>query len=344
MTGRMQTTRSAGTICLLLAALSGSACTPSPAAVVWHPGPQLMMARSSACAVMADHRLYVLGGGWTDALTALTTVEFSTVQANGQLSPWRLTARMSTPRVFLGCAVLNGYVYAIGGETFSGATPVLLPTAERARLLPDGHLGLWEPVASLTTPRRAPLAIATDRSLLVIGGYNGTFLRTVERARVAPDGTLMSWTVLTQQTIMARYVHAGARDSDALYLFGGHDEATGMATARTEWTRLLPGDELAPWTEGPVLNSPRFLSAATVIDGRLYLFGGSTGRQPLDTIEETALQPDGQPGAFRTVGRLSPPRSGSAAVASGATVYVIGGLINSQAVATVDYATIIPAE
>jgi hypothetical protein len=327
---------------LTLLLVATVACRQTPHTTEWQTGPPLVLARSSACAATADNHIYVVGGGWTDAATALTTVEYAVIGPGGRLSDWHLTARMATPRVFLGCVAMNGYLYAIGGERFTELQPMLLPSVERAPILPDGNLGLWEPVESLTTPRRAPVAIAADRAIYVIGGYNGTFLRTIERASLLPDGTLGPWRLLEQTTTMPRYIHAGVRNGNDLYLLGGHDESTGMATNRTEWTRILPTGELAPWKEGPTLSSPRFLTAAAIANHHLYLIGGSTGRQALGTVEASPIQSDGSLGAFSPAGTLTAARSGAAIAAHDLMLYLIGGLIENHAVPTVEYATVAP--
>ena len=310
--------------------------------MTWQTGPSLTLARSSACAVTVDNHLYAIGGGWSDAATALTTVEYAVAQPDGQLSAWTLTARMTTPRVFLACAVLHGYLYAIGGEQFIDRHPVLLRTVERAPILPDGHLGLWETASPLTTPRRAAVALALNDHLYVIGGYNGTFLRTIEYASLRPNGTLGPWQLLTGRTILPRYVHAGIHRDSAVYLIGGHDETSGAATNRTEWTRLLATGQFASWQEGPLLVLPRFLSAAVIVENRLYLFGGSTGREPLASIERAVIHHNGALDSFTVDGALSSARSGMAVATYGRTVYLIGGLVEGQATPAVEYATFTP--
>ena len=325
-------------IVLLLCWIPAMACQSHTTTMTWQQGPPLVLARSSACAVTIDHRLYVIGGGWTDAYTALTTVEYATVQADGRLSPWKLTARMVTPRVFHACIVLDGYIYAIGGEQFVDSTPQLLHSVERAPLLADGHLGLWEPVAALTTTRRAPVAIAVPDGIYVIGGYNGAFLDTVEYAALDESGQLSPWSLLDSVTTIPRYIHAGLRRGDSIYLLGGHDETTGMATDRTEWTHIRSPGVLSLWQEGPSLRTERFLSAAALVNEHLYLFGGSTGERIVETVEQTHINPDGTLGTFRPVGLFSPARSGVAVTTYEQTVYLIGGLAGGQAVPSVDYA------
>jgi len=324
--------------------IAGSACHPTPQTTptitAWQTAPPLIIARSSGCAVADGTHLYVLGGGWTDAATALTSAEVAVIGAEGRPDGWRLTARMTTPRVFPACVALNGYLYAIGGERFSALEPMLLNSVERAPILPDGDLGLWEPVAPLTTPRRAAAAIAADDMIYVIGGYNGSFLSTTERARLRSDNTPGPWETLTARTTIPRYIHASARDGHAIYLLGGHDETTGMATARTEWARILPDGELTPWTAGPLLQSPRFMAAAAVIDHHLLLFGGSTGRQIVETAEIASIGSTGALNPFASFGAPAAARSGAAIAASGRTVYLIGGLIQNQATQTVEYATL----
>ena len=319
------------------AILCGAAGATAGRGYTWSFGPPLTLARSSACAVTAGSHLYVIGGGWSDPYTALTSAEHSIVGTDGRLSPWHLTSRTKTPRVFLACAELGGYLYAIGGERFANRQPILLNSVERAPVLPDGNLGHWEAVASLNTPRRAPAAVAACNAIYVIGGYNGTFLNTAERARRLPDGSLGPWEILKSKTVIPRYIHNGVLVKERIYLLGGHDEATGMATDRTEWTRILPDGGLAPWREGPRLDSIRFLSASAGLDGRILIFGGSTGRAALPTVEEIGINPDGSPGPVKPGGLLSGERTGAAIARHGRLIYLIGGLDHGEALASVEF-------
>lgn len=325
---------------LALLCLAGAACHPTPRFTAWRTAPSLIIARSSGCAAAVGSTLYVLGGGWTDATTALTSVEFAAIGPAGRPDAWHLTARMTTPRVFPACVALNGYLYAIGGERFSATAPILLNSVERAPILPDGNLGLWETAARMTTPRRAPTAIAAGNAIYVTGGYNGRFLSTTERARLQADSTLGPWELLAGKTTMPRYIHAAARDGQTIYLLGGHDESTGMATNRTEWARILPGGHLSSWVAGPTLRSPRFLAAAAILNRQLFLFGGSTGRQSVEQAETAAIRKDGTLGPFSPLTVSPAARSGEAAATDGRTIYLIGGLLQNQATQTVVYATL----
>lgn len=326
-----------GTVIFLFCFSSGLGAAPAQT-FDWKLGPPLTLARSSACAIAVAGHLYVIAGGWSDPYTALTSVEHSVIQADGRPTTWRLTSRLITPRVFLACAILDGYLYAVGGERFQGRQPILLNSVERARIRSDGELDPWEEAPPLSTPRRAPVAISTADAIYVIGGYNGTFLNTIERARRTADGRLGPWELLDSRTTVPRYIHAGLRDGDHLYLLGGHDEVTGMANNRTEWTRIRPDGDLAPWREGPPLTAPRFLSGAALVGRKIYLFGGSTGRVAHPTIERMEIGPGGSPGASGPAGRLSADRSGMAVAQSGERVYLIGGLHQGEALALVEFA------
>ena len=333
----MSVTLTAHRLGWVAAAILCSAGSAAAQSLTWSYGPPLTLARSSACAIASGNRIYVIGGGWSDPYTALTTVEHSTVASGGRLSPWELTARMKTPRVFLACAEFGGYLYAFGGERFVDRQPVLLNSVERAPILPDGRLGPWEAAAPLNTPRRAPVALATGNAIYVIGGYNGTFLNTVEVARRLPDGSLGPWEILRSRTVIPRYIHSGVLIKDRIYLLGGHDEATGMATDQTEWSRILPDGKLASWREGPRLGSIRFLSASAGLDRRILIFGGSTGRAALPTVEEIGINADGSPGPAKSGGSLSGERTGVALARHGRFIYLIGGLNHGEALASVEF-------
>src|SRR3990172_3361173 len=149
-------------LCVVIAALlSGCSRSSEPRWVAgWQSTEPLIVPRTGAGAVVANGVLYAVGGIRGGGLEQgfVKSVEFARIQPDGSVKDWRLTSSLTMPRGFLKAVAADGWLYALGGETYRNGL-VLLNTVERARILPTGSLGPWEAVASMTTPRRSPAAV-----------------------------------------------------------------------------------------------------------------------------------------------------------------------------------------
>src|SRR5439155_526290 len=108
----------------------------------------------------------------------------ATVEAYDPASnTWTTKASMPTARGGLGVAVVNGVLYAVGGE--DGAS--LLATVEAY----DPTSNTWTTKASMPTAR-VWLGVAASAGILyAVGGYNGSFLATNEAfTPLQPPATL----------------------------------------------------------------------------------------------------------------------------------------------------------
>ena len=83
-----------------------------------------------------------------------------------QAGHWTRMKSMKTQRAGLGCAVLNGYLYAIGGHYEAQ----ILATVERLDLRnPDSG---WSSVASMNCKRSNFGICSTQGQIFVAGGYD----------------------------------------------------------------------------------------------------------------------------------------------------------------------------
>ncbi|MEW6324540.1 MAG: hypothetical protein AB1515_04060 [Nitrospirota bacterium] len=327
----------------------------------WQATEPLIVPRTSAGAVVANGYLYAIGGirGGGVERGFVKSVEFAKIQPDGSVKDWRLTNSLTMPRGFLKAVAANGHLYAMGGETYRDGL-VLLNTVERARLLPNGSLGPWEPVAPMTTPRRSPTGIVSHGHIYAIGGYNGLFLRSVERAAIQPDGSLGAWTVLPASLNTDRYIHGAGHVGDQIYIVGGHIEDVGGGKNSAEWSRVQSDGSLTPWQLTETTKTPRFL-ASTIAAGPFVFTLGGYHDGYLASVERAAVQPDGSLGAWVETTPLSRPKEGAAvAVAELALavqpsndtlspaarngqsrrIYLIGGSANGQYLQDVEWAVV----
>jgi N-acetylneuraminic acid mutarotase len=73
------------------------------------------------------------------------------------------------------------------------------------------------------------------------------------------------------------------------------------------------------------VDEPRAMAAAAVVDGKIYVFGGLTGTDPLP---RTVLRYDPQADAWLKLGDIPTSRARLTAAAVDGAVYVIGGYNN----------------
>ena len=89
---------------------------------------------------------------------------------------WVNVASMSTRRSSVGLAVLNGYLYAVGG--YDGVARQCLNSVERY----DPEADEWSPVEPMTQRRSGAAVAVLENMVYAIGGHNGPDIRkSVER-------------------------------------------------------------------------------------------------------------------------------------------------------------------
>ena len=194
-----------------------------------------------------------------DALTATSFTDDGSATpmtarpfAQGELGVWVDVAALGSPRRNLGLAMAhdpsgNAYLYAVGGDHGTAATPAvadLYDTYEYAKLGGDGAtLAAWtlDSTNKLAVPRTelqvsvgehatSPSVAATDAFLHPVGGLipNNTALADAndyEAAKVNADGSL-AWNAAAAGSNVL--IHAGLASiltSDQLYVLGGTDAA-----------------------------------------------------------------------------------------------------------------------
>jgi len=220
----------------------------------------------------------------------------------------------------LSATVVNGKIYAIGGEKKYG-------TLTRAVEVYDPATDTWTKKANMPTGRDVCAVDVVDGLIYLIGGWIGgcSSLKRVE----AYDSEADTWTMKTNMPT-SRWTQGGAVDG-VIYVFGGETRCSAPTRAveayhpaTDKWAKMgdMPfasvtfnggtapvvngkiytlGGEVGSydpstdtWTREPNLIEPRVRSAAAVVNDRIYAIGGSKGNTPaLATVEE--FTPEGWP-------------------------------------------------
>jgi N-acetylneuraminic acid mutarotase len=144
--------------------IGGSPPFAEPAAAVeeydpktnkWRPRASLPEGRVSASAVSFKNKIYVLGGA---KQTAWLGTPYAPVRIyDPETNQWSKGADMPTPRQGIGAAVVEGWIYAVGGSD---------ENMERYNPVQDK----WETRASLPVKRHFATAAALGDKLFIMGG------------------------------------------------------------------------------------------------------------------------------------------------------------------------------
>lgn len=236
------------------------------------------------------------------ALTGAVTPSAAQSASQGR---WESTARLDAPRAGLAVAVLDGRLYAAGG---SGLTE---PRVEFEAY--DAELERWMPERPLVLGLERFGMAAINGRIYAAGGY------ALGDDGVGPTAGMWSWSpdggVWQSEIAMpgpkadfnliaagdTLYAIGGTRDDGAIYAFDPEE---------TEWRSIA-----AP------AGAMRRGAAAVVVDGQVYVIGGS-----LDGVVTARVDVyDPQADSWQRAADLPEARSGVAAAYYQGRIHVFGG-------------------
>jgi N-acetylneuraminic acid mutarotase len=296
-----------------------SAMRPGLALVVLLAGPTLARADSPArwerradmgtprqeigVAAIGD-TLYAIGG--FAGTSATNVVEAYDVAADR----WRTVAPLPAALHHVVAAAVGGTLYAVGGLAGGGSTAVDTTFAY------DPAADLWTPRASLPAGRGASGVAVIDGRIYVAGGLRGG--ASVDDF-TAYDPAADSWRVLPAMPTARDHLAAGAVDG-RFYAVGGR--AGSQLFAATEVFDPAAG----AWRTGLArMPTARGGLAAAALGGRLFAFGGEgNAGNPLGIFPQTEAY-DPARDTWLALPDMGVPRHGTAAVAVGGGIYVVGG-------------------
>ncbi len=143
-----------------------------PVMEVWSSGPPMTVPRSDFGTVFDGVRsIYCVGGMVRNQDVA--TVDILDIRNNS----WRKGPSLQAPRSFLGAAIVNGVVYAVGGA-IGRKRLAWVERLDTNETCPDPE---WEEVANLNVARSRPGVTQLNGRVYAVGGYNGSdYLCSVE--------------------------------------------------------------------------------------------------------------------------------------------------------------------
>lgn len=267
--------------------------------------------------------------------------------ATQEIAPWTQYQEMH------GCAIVNGWIYTIGGRIAPGCPPQGTGGASadtfsiyRARILAPGATSAWT-TCTAKLPAGSPTAADPDyafieravtsyggRIYITGGSSNGSDLtprNAVTYVQPQADGDIAAVTLqpATGNSI-ARFEHTSVIDpaSGILYVIGGGSSTT--RSSQIDMAQIRPDGSVGDFSTAGALGVRVGSAPAVIFGGRLYMFGG-TQLAALNTVQHSAIQPDGKLSTFlATDAPLPEALFDSVAAVAGGQIYVIGGTTQSN--------------
>ncbi|CAN8004496.1 unnamed protein product, partial [Ixodes hexagonus] len=205
-------------------------------------------------ATTGQNFLFMVGGEYPDGSVSKATWRFDPA-----INVWNEMAPMENARSELGVAVLDGFVYAIGGWEGSAR----LSCVERY----DPLSNFWEVLQPLKTPLTNPAAVSVGGQLYVMGGAvldDGDGVDLVQCYNPKTD----TWTQLAPMLI--------SRSGAAACVFDGKLFVIGGWHASYENTNKVEcyDPETNCWEFRKSMKERRYKPGAAVVGKRILVFGG----------------------------------------------------------------------
>ncbi|MGH7487971.1 MAG: Kelch repeat-containing protein, partial [bacterium] len=239
--------------------------------------PTLPVPLGEAATVTANGYVYIIGGT-TDFTNGMSSVYYTKLNSDGSIGVWQTSANpLPANRRFATAAVVNGYVYVMGGEATSpGQTTVYY-----AKLNPDGSTGTWTTSAnSLPAGPRQHTGATANGYLYVMGGIGST---AIYYSLVNPDGSIGPWTTNATPLPDSRNQTSTVVANGYVYVIAGSNGSTSFRSYM--YAPLNRDGSVGSWVAGAnFLPDFRISHASVAANGYVYAIGGSTGPDFLNTV------------------------------------------------------------
>jgi N-acetylneuraminic acid mutarotase len=283
--------------------------------------------------------IYAIGGN--DNSSALSSVYYAKLNANGTVGTWSSTTGLPAVRNTAGVATYNGYIYVTGGETIVGCCGGT-QTTYYAKVNADGTISSWT-----TSPVNLPQTLYVNNSvaangyLYTVGGYNnsnGGAQNTVYYTKLNADGSINNWSSTTITS--PRYNSGVVVANGYIYVIGGDANASNNGTNTTYYAALNPSTgAIGSWNTTSTLPDAIQSMGATVVNGYVYTVGGyNSTPNGIKLTYYAKLNANGTVGTWQTSSsQFAQVYYGEGVASANGYIYGVGGNYNLSASAVTYY-------
>ena len=252
-------------------------------------------------------KVYVMGGYHGDEEGPVSSVE----EYDPATDTWTTKADIPTGRGYIGCSVVGGKIYTMGGYTEDGGT---YSNVEEYNTDTD----TWTTKKPMPTARWGLSTVFANGKIYAIGGANGWPAELIEAVEEY-DPVTNTWTTKAPLPT-PRWLLSCCVVDGKIYAIGGH--------VRIDTKDVV--EEYDPvtdtWTTKSSMPTARWGLTTGVVNGKIYAIGGGTDYPPQAILETVEVY---DPGTDSWTTKSSMPAA-RMALASGSPsedgkIYVIGG-------------------
>jgi N-acetylneuraminic acid mutarotase len=298
--------------------------------------------RTGAAALAFNGTLYLFGG--FIATTAQLTVATTTIKDDGTLAAWSTSTSMGTAVGNFGFAYYNGYVYVIGGRTGTGSTQTA--TVQIGTLKLNGTI-TW---ASKTTTATGALATAAGYHpaaayggyIFYAGGTGGSATDThiqVNTINLTTGALTGAWQQQTAVLGTALNKESLIAYNNYLYVIGGNNNSTTyyntVSYAQLSLGGTLTTTNVGSFSSTSALNDNRALAGAVVINGYMYVMGGTNSGGDLSSGEFALINNNGTVGNWTRTAAFTSSQTDFGIAGNSSNIYMVSGKMGGVASANV---------
>ena len=179
---------------------------------------------------------------------------------------WITMEPMPTPGAWIGAAVVNGKIYAIGGNGGYGSSSVNEY---------DPITDTWTTKTSMPTPRINFGTAVIENKIYIIGGDRGNYDigTTTTAINEVYDPATDTWEMKTSMPTRRMAISANVVDGK-IYIIGGGEKTPNTNLTPTAVNEVYDPEE-DKWTTLEPIPNPVNYHTSAVVDNKIYIMGGA---------------------------------------------------------------------
>ena len=254
-----------------------------PETDTWERRTDMPTPRAAISTSVVDGKIFAMGGeeikkmqqdkGWYK-FKILPTVEMY----DPSTDTWTQKADMPTPRSYLSTSVVDGKIYAMGGVPRTHELP-RLETVE----VYDPATDRWEKVGDMNQARSCAAIGVVNREIYAMGGRGLSETPYLSSVEVFNPKT-NQWQEITEMPA-PKTSHTASVIAGKIYVIGGYVQEGRKFKNLATIEFYDPATDR--WTQEPDMLTGKSGHTTEVIDGQIYIFGGTSraGGAPLTSVE-----------------------------------------------------------